>query len=166
MRLGSVESPAPPVARRAASGDLASTEARHATSTPAIAVPRSRTVWHALCAVSEPMDTDFEQDKKPALAARATQILDYVFFVIYALIGLEIFLELAAARDANAFKRLVDTISFPFLAPFRSLFRDPAIGDSRIMFSYVAALIVWILIHFGLRGLFRLIGRKRSPAEL
>src|SRR5262245_57830305 len=95
-------------------------------------------------------------------AARATQIVDYVFIVVYALIAIEILLELAGARDSNAFKRMIDGVSAPFLAPFRGLFSDPSIEGYHIMFSYLAALIVWMLVHLGIRGLIRLIANRRT----
>jgi len=94
--------------------------------------------------------------------ARAITAVDYIFFVIYGLIALEIFLELAAAREGNAFKSFMDVITFPFLAPFIGLFRDPAIGDSRVMFSYFAALIVWVLVHLGVRGLLRVVAQRKT----
>jgi uncharacterized protein YggT (Ycf19 family) len=101
-------------------------------------------------------------DHRARTTARIAQVVDYVFFLIYGLIGIEIFLELAGARDSNAFKRFMDTITLPFLAPFEGLFRDPAIGPSRLMFSYVAALLAWMLLHFCIRGLLRVIGTRRA----
>jgi len=95
-------------------------------------------------------------------SARGAQIVDYVFFVIYALIAVEIVLEAAGARESSGFKHLMDTLTLPFLAPFRGLFSDPAIGEYRIMFSYIAALVVWMLVHLAIRGLLRIIGHRRT----
>jgi uncharacterized protein YggT (Ycf19 family) len=95
-------------------------------------------------------------------AARAAQVIDYVFFVIYTLIAIAIVLELAGANEGNWFKNAIDTVTAPFLMPFRGLFSDPAIGQYRFMFSYMAALVVWILVHLGIRGLLRLVGRRKT----
>lgn len=112
-------------------------------------------------AVREVAQTDNEVVRSRG-AARAAQIIDYVFFVIYALIVVEIVLELAAARESNGFKNFIDAVSTPFLAPFRGLFSDPAIGESRVMFSYLAALVVWILVHLGIRGILRIVGTRKT----
>ena len=95
-------------------------------------------------------------------SARGAQIVDYIFFVIYALIAIEIILEAAGARESNGFKSIMDTLTVPFLAPFRGLFADPAIGEYRFMFSYLAALVVWILVHLAIRGLLRVIGHRKT----
>lgn len=112
-------------------------------------------------AVREVVATDNEVGRSRG-AARAAQIIDYVFFVIYAIIVVAIVLELAAARESSGFKSAIDTISAPFLAPFRGLFADPAIGEHRVMFSYLAALVVWILVHLGIRGLLRIVGHRKT----
>src|SRR5690348_14179415 len=44
-------------------------------------------------------------------SARAIQIIDYVFFVIYALIAIEIVLEAVGARESNGFQSLMDTVT-------------------------------------------------------
>jgi hypothetical protein len=56
----------------------------------------------------------------------------------------------------------MDTLSYPFLAPFRGLFADPSIGEYRFMFSYLAALAIWIVVHLMIRGLLRVIGRRQT----
>ncbi len=93
-------------------------------------------------------------------SARVAQIVDYVFFVIYTLIVIEIVLEATGARETNGFKQAMDTITTPFLLPFRGLFADLSVDGYRFVFSYVAALVVWILVHLAIRGLIRLVGRR------
>lgn len=112
-------------------------------------------------AVAEVTGTEAELDRAKK-AARTSQIVDYIFYVIYGVIGLEIILELLGARESSGFKQFIDAISTPVLAPFRSLLRDPAVGSSQFMFSYVIALIVWILIHFAVNGLLRLFVHKKT----
>ncbi len=101
-------------------------------------------------------------ERKGQIAARITQIVDYVFFVIYAIIAVEILLELAGARDRNAFKQFMDGISSPFLSPFDGLFRDPAFGEYHVMYSYIAALIIWALVHVAIRRLIRVLAPRAS----
>lgn len=104
-------------------------------------------------------EMELEHAKK---AARTSQIVDYVFYLIYGIIGMEIVLELLAARESNWFKQLIDVISTPFLGPFRGLLWDPSLGSSRLMFSYIIALVVWILVHVAVNGLLRLFVHKKT----
>jgi uncharacterized protein YggT (Ycf19 family) len=94
--------------------------------------------------------------------ARVSQVGDYVFFVIYGLIGLEVVLELFGARQASAFKRFLDTVTWPLLGPFRGLMPDPAVGSMQLMLSYVVALVVYALLHMALNGLLRLFAQRKS----
>lgn len=112
-------------------------------------------------AASEVTGTEMELDRAKK-AARTSQVVDYVFYLIYGIIGIEIVLELLAARESNWFKQFIDAISTPFLGPFRGLLWDPSLGSSRLMFSYIIALVVWILIHFAVNGLLRLFVHKKT----
>lgn len=103
-----------------------------------------------------------QEIRKTRAAARVAQIVDFIFIVLYVLIAIEIVLELTGARDSNGFKHAMDVITNPFLAPFRGLFSDPAIGQYRFMFSYLAALVVYVLLHLAIRGVIRLIARRRT----
>ena len=95
-------------------------------------------------------------------SARLAQVIDYVFYVIYGIIVVSIVLEAVGASDANGFKGVMDTLSWPFLEPFRGLVADPSIGRYRFMFSFLAALVVWVLIHLAIRGLLRVIGHRKT----
>ncbi|HLA94891.1 MAG TPA: hypothetical protein VK612_04160, partial [Pyrinomonadaceae bacterium] len=53
-------------------------------------------------AVNEVVQTQHEVDRG-RFAARVSQVVDYVFFLIYGLLGLRLLLELMAARENNAF---------------------------------------------------------------
>ncbi|MEK6324189.1 MAG: hypothetical protein AABN33_21330 [Acidobacteriota bacterium] len=71
-------------------------------------------------AIREVVRTEAAIDRGRA-AARVSQVVDYVFYVIYALIGLEILLELLGARETNAFKNFIDALTAPLLLPFNRL---------------------------------------------
>ena len=93
---------------------------------------------------------------------RFSQVGEYVFFVIYGLIGLEIVLELFGARQASGFKRFLDTVTLPLLGPFRGLMPDPAVGSMQFMLSYIVALVVYVLLHMALNGALRLFAQRKS----
>lgn len=112
-------------------------------------------------AVREVADTEASLARARTLA-RVSQVVDYVFFLIYGIIALEIVLEAIGARDAAGFKQFIDTLSAPLLIPFEGLTADPGTGSSRFMLSYVFALIVYVLIHFAVKGLLRLFVQKKA----
>lgn len=94
--------------------------------------------------------------------ARVSQVLDYVFYVVYGLIGIQIALEALGARDGSGFKQMMNTVTLPFLAPFKGLMSDPVIGSSQLMVSYVVALVVYILLHLAINGALRLFASKKT----
>src|SRR5437016_4168739 len=71
-------------------------------------------------ATAEVSETESELQRARRMT-RVSQVSDYVFFVIYGLIGLEIALHLFGARQASGFKRFLDAVTFPVLGPFRGL---------------------------------------------
>jgi len=93
---------------------------------------------------------------------RLSQVVDYLFCVIYGLIGLQIVLEMIGAREGSGFKQFMNTITWPLLAPFRGLLIDPGVGQFRFMLSYVVGLIVYVLLHLAVRGLLRVIASRRT----
>jgi uncharacterized protein YggT (Ycf19 family) len=102
------------------------------------------------------MAVEVVRGKGEALS-RAVRLLDYVFFLIYAVVGLRIFLELLGAREGSGFKQLLDLVSDPLLLPFKGLLPDPGIGPFHLMLSYMVGLIVYALVHLAIRGLIRLL---------
>lgn len=112
-------------------------------------------------AISEVRTTDAEV-KRGRTVARVSQIIDYVFYLIYGLISLQVIFDLFGARRSNGFRNLIDALSAPFLAPFRSLFPDPAAGRFQFRFSYIAALLIYILLHLAVNGLLRMIAHRKT----
>ena len=113
-------------------------------------------------AVSEIEDTDREI-QRGRKASRAGQIVDYIFGLVYSLLALEIVLELIGAREGNAFRNFVKTITTPFLAPFYALVPDPSAGRFQFRISYLVAVVVYILLHFAIKRFLRL---ATSKAEI
>ena len=96
------------------------------------------------------------------MAARASQIVDYLFYVVYGIIGLEIVLDAIGARQSAGFKQFIDAIASPFLAPFRGLMPTPGVGNFRFMLSFIVALAVYALLHMAVNGLFRLFVHRKT----
>jgi len=94
-------------------------------------------------------------------AARISQVVDYCFYVIYGLIALQFALKLMGARPGNGFVQFVAVLSGPLLAPFERIVPTPSSGAFQFQISYLLALVVYILIHFAINGVFRLIAHRK-----
>lgn len=112
-------------------------------------------------AIREVADTETELAAGKRVA-RLAQVVDYVFYVVYGIVGLQIALEAIGAREGSGFKQFMNTLSGPFLKPFRGLMPDPTVGSSDLMLSYVIGLIVYFLLHLAVRGLLRLLVFKKT----
>lgn len=112
-------------------------------------------------AISEVRNTEVEVKRAGALA-RTSQVIDYLFYVIYGLISLQIIFDLFGARRSNGFRNFIDAISSVWLAPFKNLFPDPTSGRFQIRFSYIAALLVYILLHLAVNGLLRMMAHRKT----
>ena len=95
--------------------------------------------------------------------ARVSQVVDYIFFVIYALLGLRFLLALLAARSSAGFVRFIVTVTSPFYEPFRGIVSSPSTDNGHtLMMPLVVAIIVYILLHLGINGLLRLIAHRKT----
>lgn len=112
-------------------------------------------------ATREVVETETEIERARGVA-RVSQVIDYIFYLIYGIIGLEIFLELIGARESNAFKNFVDMLAAPLVAPFAGLVSEPSRGAYQFRLSYIVALIVYLLIHLAINGLLRMIAHRKT----
>lgn len=112
-------------------------------------------------AVAEVGATEVELERGKAIA-RVSQVIDYLFYLVYGIIGIEIVLELIGARESAGFKKFIDALASPFLAPFRGLMPAPGVGAFRLMLSYIVALVVYLLLHLAVNGLLRLFVHKKT----
>src|SRR5437867_6982395 len=112
-------------------------------------------------AVREVATTEAELEWGQAVA-RASQVVDYLFYLVYGIIGIEIVLDAIGARQSAGFKQFIDAIAAPFLAPFKGLMPTPGVGSLRLMLSYIVALVVYVLLHMAVNGLFRLLVHRKT----
>lgn len=95
-------------------------------------------------------------------AARTSQIIDYLFYLCYGLITLQIVLNVVGASNTNGFKQFLNLITTPLLMPFNKLMPNPSVGGFTLMISYIAALVVYVLLHLAINGLLRLFVHKKT----
>lgn len=112
-------------------------------------------------AVDEVAETEADI-RRGRFAARISQIVDYVFFLIYALLTMRLLLELFAARESAGFFRFVKALTDPFYYPFRGLI--PSISSSEgftLVLSLVAALVAYMILHLAINGLLRIVAHRK-----
>jgi uncharacterized protein YggT (Ycf19 family) len=113
-------------------------------------------------AVDEVVQTEREVERGRG-AARVSQIVDYLFFVLYALLGLRFLLALLAARSSAGFVQFIVTVTDPFYQPFRGIVASPRTdGGHTLMMPLVIAFIVYVLLHLGINGLLRMIAHRKT----
>jgi uncharacterized protein YggT (Ycf19 family) len=112
-------------------------------------------------AIREVEETETELERSKVLA-RVSQIIDYIFYIIYGLIGLRILLDLLGANRGSGFRNFIATLSDPFLAPFHNLFADPSAGRFQFRLSYIFALIAYILLHLAINGFLRMLAHRKT----
>lgn len=132
--------------------------AEHAPSEGQVAT-LSRDLQHK--AIREVADTETELARGKRVA-RLSQVVDYIFYIVYGIVGLQIALEALGAREESGFKQIMNAISGPLVRPFTNLMPDPAVGSSRLMLSYIIGLAVYLLLHLALRGLLRLLVFRKT----
>lgn len=111
--------------------------------------------------ISEIRETESEVTRTRGLA-RISQIIDYVFYLIYGLITLQIFFDLLGANRTNGFRSFIDLLTTPLLAPFNNLFPDIAAGRFHLRLSYITALVLYLFFHLALTGILRLLGQRKT----
>ena len=113
-------------------------------------------------AIAEVVGTEREVARARGLA-RVSQVVDYVFYVAYALLALRLVLALVAARSGAGFVQFIRAVTDPLYVPFRGIVASPtAEGGYTLALPIVIALLVYALLHAGINGLLRLIAHRKT----
>ena len=112
-------------------------------------------------AINEVVETEREVERGRG-AARISQVIDFIFWVIYALLAIRFLLALLAARSTAGFVQFIYTISDPFYAPFRGIVAEPSAGGARLALSILLAIVVYAVLHLGINKLLRLIAHRKT----
>jgi uncharacterized protein YggT (Ycf19 family) len=113
-------------------------------------------------AVDEVVDSEREVGRARGLA-RVSQVIDYLFFIVYGLLGLRFLLALLAARSSAGFVQFVVTVTNPFYEPFRGIVSSPSTGGGHtLMMPLVVAFIAYVLLHLAINGLLRLLAHRKT----
>ena len=113
-------------------------------------------------AVNEVVQTEREVGRARGVA-RISQVIDYLFFVLYALLAMRLLLALLAARSGAGFVQFIVAVTNPFYQPFRGIVSSPNVqGGHTLMLPLVIAIIVYILLHLGINGLLRMFAHRKT----
>jgi hypothetical protein len=110
----------------------------------------------------EVVDTEREVQRSRGLA-RVSQVVDYIFYLIYALLGMRFLLALLAARSTAGFVRFIVAVSNPFYDPFRGIVASPRTdGGHTLLLPIVIAMVAYVLLHLLVNGLLRLLAHRKT----
>ncbi len=113
-------------------------------------------------AVDEVVETEREVGRARGVA-RISQVIDYLFFLLYALLGLRFLLALMAARSSAGFVQFIVTVTNPFYEPFRGIVASPRTdGGHTLVMPLVIAFIVYLLLHLAINGVLRIIAHRKT----
>jgi uncharacterized membrane protein len=113
-------------------------------------------------AVNEVVDSEREVERGRG-AARVSQIVDYIFFLIYGLLGLRFLLALLAARSTAGFVQFIVTVTNPFYSPFKGIVASPRTEDGHtLLMPIVVAIIAYVLLHLAINGLLRMLAHRKT----
>jgi uncharacterized membrane protein len=113
-------------------------------------------------AVDEVVHTEREVERGRG-AARASQIIDYIFYLIYALLGMRFLLALMAARSTAGFVQFIVTVTNPFYAPFRGIVASPRTDEGHtLLLPIVVAIIAYVLLHLAINGILRMMAHRKT----
>lgn len=113
-------------------------------------------------AVDEAVDTDAQLGQARG-AARASQVVDYLFFVIYAVLGLRALLALMAANSGSGFVQFIRAVSDPFYLPFKGIVSSPtAEGGYTLALPILVALIAYVVLHVAINRALRMVAHRKT----
>lgn len=93
---------------------------------------------------------------------QAARVVDYLFFLICAVIGLSFVLLLIGAPETNAFVRFIDSLAAPLVEPFGGVAPTWELFAVRISLSHLLALLVYLLLNRAVVGLLGLFAGRRE----
>ena len=112
-------------------------------------------------AINEVVETDREIERGRTLA-RVSQIVDYVFFIIYGLLAIRLLLELFAARENAGFFKFIKSATGFFYAPFAGIVPSPSVDGFTLALPIVIAIVAYMFLHLIINQLLRLFAHRKT----
>jgi uncharacterized protein YggT (Ycf19 family) len=105
------------------------------------------------------------QSRRARFAARAYQLIDYCFMLLYGLLIVHFLLGLIAANEQAGFVRFIRLITQPFYGPFADIVPSPAMGEGVFDMSLLMCLLAYMMLHLALRGLLHVTVGARARTD-
>jgi uncharacterized protein YggT (Ycf19 family) len=115
--------------------------------------------------VREHVSIDYATERAATLN-RVNGLIWFVVGLIATLIGLRVLLRLIAANPDSPFAQFIYGVTAPLVVPFDGLTVTPAVEGAALELSSIVALIVYLLVAWGLTRLMRLIFARPATREL
>jgi len=113
-------------------------------------------------ALDEVAGTEREVTRSRGLA-RLSQVVDYLFWLLYGLLGMRFLLALLAARSSAGFVQFIVAITNPFYLPFKGIVGSPASDQGHtLMLPIIVAILAYGLLHLAIIGLLRVLVNRRT----
>jgi YggT family protein len=113
-------------------------------------------------AISEVEGTGREVSRGRAVA-RVSQVIDYLFGLLYGLLAIRLVLSLLAARSDNGFVQFIVSVTDPFYSPFKGIVSSPTVeGGHTLVLPLIIALIAYALLHAAINGLLRIFIHRKT----
>lgn len=113
-------------------------------------------------AVDEVVETEREVERG-RLMARVSQVVDYIFFVIYGLLTIRLLLELFAARDSAGFVKFIKSATGIFYAPFAGITDSPSTAEGfTLALPIIIAIVAYMILHMAINGLLRIFAHRKT----
>jgi uncharacterized protein YggT (Ycf19 family) len=112
-------------------------------------------------AIDEVTQTHREVERGRA-AARISQVVDYIFFLIYGLLAIRLLLALFAARESAGFTEFIKSVTDPLYSPFRGIVPSPSTPEGfTLALPIIIALAAYALLHLAINGLLRMLAHRK-----
>ncbi len=112
-------------------------------------------------AVDEVEQTEREV-QRGRFVARISQVVDYIFFLVYGLLVIRLLLALFAARGDAGFVKFIRNISDPLYAPFKGIVASPSTAEGfTLALPIIVAIVVYMLLHLAINGLLRMFAHRK-----
>jgi hypothetical protein len=112
-------------------------------------------------AVSDVVET--EQDvERGRVVARISQVVDYIFLLIYSLLTIRLLLELFAARESAGFFKFIKSVTNPIYSPFAGLVPSPSTPEGfTLALPIIVAIVVYMLLHLAINSFLRILAHRK-----
>lgn len=113
-------------------------------------------------AINEIADTDREVERGRVMA-RISQVVDYIFFLIYASLAIRLLLELFAARESAGFVKFVKSATGLLYAPFEGIMRSPSTKEGfTLALPIIVAIIAYMVLHLAINGILKIFAQRKT----